>query len=345
MSEFNTDDIRSAVAAGILDEAKAASLIAHAQTRHDYRTGMQVDEEPFEFFKGFSEIFVAIGISLLGAGIVGLSAIAGGFMAGGIFGMITAFAFANYFTLKRRMSLPSIILAIGFAISSSMVMGTVFEERLMTISLGNLFFLAIYFRVFKVPFTVFLMGLNGFFLLLSAFGAENSFSIFSSFTSLDLLNSGTFAWVSLLFGVVMMIVGLYFDMKDPHRLGRYAQSGFWAHVLAAPAIVNTCASTVFNMEGATGYLLTAFVLLIVTLFALIIDRRSFLTAGLGYFIAILAWAMTEAFGDEASGFLIIFVVGAFFTLIGTFWTQIRTRVMTALPAFPGKSKLPPYGAV
>ena len=31
------------------------------------------------------------------------------------------------------------------------------------------------------------------------------------------------------------------------------------------------------------------------------------------------------------------------TAIGTWWVQLRAKVMQLLPDFPGKSRLPPYG--
>jgi hypothetical protein len=30
--------------------------------------------------------------------------------------------------------------------------------------------------------------------------------------------------------------------------------------------------------------------------------------------------------------------------MGTWWVQLRARVMAILPDFPGKSRLPPYGS-
>jgi hypothetical protein len=49
-AKLSTDDMRSAVQAGIVTEAQAATLIAHAQARMGYRNAMLADEEPFEFF-------------------------------------------------------------------------------------------------------------------------------------------------------------------------------------------------------------------------------------------------------------------------------------------------------
>ena len=71
-AKLSTDDMRSAVQAGIVTEAQAATLIAHAQARMGYRNAMLADEEPFEFFKGFAEIFVTIGLGLLTGALSGL---------------------------------------------------------------------------------------------------------------------------------------------------------------------------------------------------------------------------------------------------------------------------------
>ena len=37
-------------------------------------------------------------------------------------------------------------------------------------------------------------------------------------------------------------------------------------------------------------------------------------------------------------------VGSGSGFAGDLWDRLRARLMTALPDFPGKSKLPPYGA-
>ena len=73
-----------------------------------------------------------------------------------------------------------------------------------------------------------------------------------------------------------------------------------------------------------------------SLFAIIIDRRSFLVAGIGYVVAI---AITVAEGDA---FVIILILGAGLVLLGAKWEAIRCFLMTRLPNFPGKTRLPPY---
>ena len=73
-----SDDLRAGVQAGILTEAQAASLAVLIQSRAGQRAAMPAEDEPFEFFKGFSEIFISIGLIILLSGVLSLIAWAGG---------------------------------------------------------------------------------------------------------------------------------------------------------------------------------------------------------------------------------------------------------------------------
>jgi hypothetical protein len=147
---------------------------------------------------------------------------------------------------------------------------------------------------------------------------------------------GPFAVLTFALGLVGLVIAMRFDMSDPHRVTRRAASGFWLHVIAAPAIVNTVALTLFDADTALSQLLlTAFVALM-AVFAVVIDRRSFLVSGVGYVVAL---AVTVA---EGQAFFIILMLGAGLVLLGAQWEVMRRAIMRALPAFPGKTRLPPY---
>jgi ABC-type uncharacterized transport system permease subunit len=127
-----------------------------------------------------------------------------------------------------------------------------------------------------------------------------------------------------------------FDLSDPHRVTRRAASGFWLHVIAAPAIVNTVALTLFDAGTLTAQLTLAAFLALMAVFAVVIDRRSFLVSGVGYVVAL---AITVA---EGQAFFVILMLGAGLVLLGAQWEGLRRAVMRALPRFPGKDRLPPY---
>jgi hypothetical protein len=350
--QFTTDDIRSAVATGILTEAQAASIMALSAARAGQRDALSEDDEPFEFFRGFAEIFVSVGLLLLIVGILALTRVYGGFLTPAIAAFI-CWTFARYFTLKRRMALPSIVLVSGFALgaalSIALVMGHLIpdwqSERL---SLAAYFVLvlgalALWYRTFRVPFTMFMAGLTamGLIFVLTdsmrplADGIDSWSSVF------DLRQGSGMALGTLIFGFVALIAGLIFDMRDPYRISRWSACGFWLHILAAPALVNTVALTAYNSGDLSGKVLLAATLIAVALLALIIDRRSFLTAGVVYLGILVAWVLRSG-GDPAPMAFVLLVLGAILTVMGTFWTQMRGYIMRFLPNFPGKGRLPPY---
>jgi hypothetical protein len=350
--EVTRDDLRASVAAGHISEAQAASILALAQSRAGQRIA---EDEPFELFKGFAEIFVSVGLMILIGGVGGLAAL---FSFPSIMMLIIAAAawgLARYFTLKRRMMLPSIVLVITYALALiGIVMQVLIEllpsdihvtipALLMLLGVGG--GLILWYRQFRVPFTMFLLGLVGLGVALVITGHIGGIEGFvQRGMQLDLRSGASTSIGTLLFGIGALIGGLWFDMRDPHRLGLTSASGFWLHLLAAPALVNTVALTFYNMGPGLGYGLLALALLLVSALALIIDRRSFLTAGIGYLIFLIGYAVSDA-SDPRSWVNVLLITGLFLTLLGTFWTDLRARLMRALPDFPLKDRLPPYSAV
>lgn len=342
------DDLRAGVEAGILTEAQAASLKALAEKRAGYRQSMPAEDEPFELFRGFSEIFVTIGLSILLFAAFGLLALMGG-APSLLVGVPLCAGLAQYFTLRRRMVLPSILLTAAFALSVGTAASGVIPWQLDGGSSGRLLLalivtagaLLLWFRYFRVPFTMFLVGLCGLGAILVATRTLVPGARWSGAESLDLTNGSGMGLAMLAFGLLALAGGIWFDMRDPHRLGRQSASGFWLHVLAAPALVNTLAMTFFRMGPGAGYLALTVVLVLATLLAVVIDRRSFLTAGLGYMIFLVVYVFGSS--DLPMSWLgTLLLIGVALTAIGAGWTQLRGRVMQALPAFPGKDRLPPW---
>lgn len=351
------EDLRAAVAAGILTEAQAASVTALANDRLGKRTAMPAEDEPFEFFRGFSEIFVSIGLIILLSGITSMLAWFGGFALLALLPLISAVIcwwWANYFTLRRRMNLPSMVLASAFGggiyLSAITLLGqanislrgTVVASFLLA-ALG----MAAWYRRFRLPFSAFILGL---FALGAIYTLTASVDALGGFISgsrngmagfFDLRESPQFAFATLAFGIACFVVGMWFDTRDPHRLGRHAATAFWLHLLAAPALVNTVALTLYNTGGTAGIGLLVVALVIITLLALIIDRRSFLTAAIAYIALVIAWVMGDS-GDFGSWTFILIALGGLITAIGTWWVPLRAALMRGLPDFPGKSSLPPF---
>jgi hypothetical protein len=359
MNEFEPADLRAAVAAGILTEAQAASVTAIANDRAGKRAAMPAEDEPFEFFRGFSEIFVSIGLIILLSGIALMLAWFGGFAMLSLLPLICAgicWWWAGYFTLKRRMNLPSMVLATAFGggiyLSAITILGQA-NVPLRTTVVGAFVLaavgMAVWYRRFRLPFSAFVLGL---FALGAIYTLTASVDALGGFVSgsrngleglFDLRESPQFAFATLGFGIACFLAGMWFDTRDPYRLGRHAATAFWLHLLAAPALVNTVALTLYNTGGTTGIGLLVMALAVITVLALVIDRRSFLTAAIAYIALVIAWIVGDG-GNFGTWTFILIALGGIVTAIGTWWVQLRAAVMRVLPDFPGKSRLPPYAS-
>lgn len=353
------EDLRSAVQAGVLSEAQAASLAALAADRAGRRAAMPAEDEPFEFFRGFSEIFVSVGLAILLAGVAALVTWMSGMAMLILVPAVTAAVswwWADYFTLKRRMNLPSMLLATAFATGvwvSLMVMLT--QSRLpdqtavVAVAVLTMVALAAWYAQFRLPFTMFLFGLTG---LAAVYGLTGNvgqilgLGLTFGRGIFDLRANSAFSLATLAFGAAAFAGAMWFDTRDPYRLGRHGATGFWLHMLAAPALVNTVALTLYNIGGSIGMTLTAGALALIAALALVIDRRSFLTAGIVYVGLVIAWVIR---GGGEAGFgnwvAILLILGALITALGTWWVPLRNGLMRGLPDFPGKSRLPPYASL
>ena len=363
MAEFATEDLRAAVAAGVLSEAQAAGVAAMAASRRGLRDHLAEEDEPFEFFRGFAEIFITVGLCLLFAGIGGLARLAAlfgvsVFVATSAVGAVLAWVFAEYFTRRRRMSLPSIALAAIFALNVAalavkldvlVVRGHV-DMPLgggdgLVVATTGLVAMLVYFRRFRLPFATFVIGIFGAMMVFSISalidpqifgGARRPAEMFFDFRT-----SPSAALATLVFGLCAFVAAMGFDLRDPHRVSRYSASAFWLHLLAAPALVNTVAFTLYRFGGTAGYVATALALAGVAVLALVIDRRSFLTAGLIYLGLLIGLALRSA-GPGWSYVWTLLLLGAIVTMLGTWWVQIRSALLRALPGSGWKSRLPPY---
>jgi hypothetical protein len=348
---LDKDDIRAAVASNILTEPQAASLMALADRRRGTRENMDGLDEPFELFRGFNEVFIVIGLVILYSGWMGLTGISlllsdnenGSTLVYGVISVIVTYVLTRYFTVKRRMVAPSIMLVVlmmlsGLQIGASLanLMGFSGASMLACAVTLSTLLLAAYYFMFRIPVTVFFIAL-GVFVVTGALVVQGGVNTPSPSDFFMLTNNGPYAYITIILGLIGLAIALRFDMSDPHRVTRRASSGFWLHVIAAPAIVNTVALTLLEGGGIASQIILLGFLAMMAVFAMIIDRRSFLVAGIGYIVAL---AITILDGNAA---IVILILGLGLVFLGAKWEGLRARIMDALPSFPGKDKLPPWG--
>ncbi len=348
------DDIKAAVAAGILNEAQAASLTRLSNTRNQAILDTSASDEPFELFRGFNEVFIVVGIIILATGWSGLvgssftseiSNVQQGAARYGLIGAAILWGLSEYFIRRRRMVAPAIVLSVYFAGNAAVAFTAYFAQPFMVAqedfsSLPLPFALAtvclaLFWWRFRVPFAMAMLAV-GFFGVALLIAATQSGTP-ESLADLFLLSAGgPFAWITLALGVIVFAVAMAFDMSDPHRVTLRASNGFWLHVVAAPALVNTIALTMLARQSAVANASLVAVLCLFALVAIIIDRRSFLLAAIGYSVAM---AMTLVEPDQIA--LIILILGVGLLVLGAFWDRIRAALLTAFGPVLPLGRLPP----
>ena len=348
---MDRDDLRAAVGAGIVTEGQAASLTSLADSRRGARTDLAGGDEPFELFKGFNEVFIVVGLLILAmgwAGVVGVAYAAEitnpqqAAMLYGSIGALIIWAMSEYFIRRRRMVGPAIALSILFTGNAAIGLTAYFAQPFMVAqqdyaSLPLPFILGtaaigVFWYRFRVPFAMAMIAVG--FFIVAILMAATSQGTPQDPSDLFLLSAGgPFAWITLVLGLLVFAVAMAFDMSDPHRVTRRSANGFWLHVVAAPTLVNTLALTLLDRDAHWALL---GVMLIFALVAIVIDRRSFLIAAIGYIVALAS----TVFDGETTA-LTVLILGIILLLLGAFWEKFRARLLRLMPRFVPLHRLPP----
>jgi MFS family permease len=348
---YSQQDLDDAVAAGVISAANADALRTHIE-RH--RSTAIQDEEQFRLITGFNDIFVSIAAAILlfavgfigqwigrATGVIvdvnGPSPLAPLAVAG------TAWALALFFTGKRRMALPSILLLLAFVLG---VFGTVAFAIAFAIGPDSLndnnlisgIIVAVsaavsaaaawlHWRRFHVPITV-------------AAGAASVAAIVVGLVmavlgpnARDVQNA--ILGLVLVLGIGVFLFAMWWDASDRARLTRRSDVAFWLHLLAAPMIVHPVFTLLGLNSGHAGLAGGAIaVLLYVALgvTALAIDRRALLVSALAYVLYALNELFRQFGAVELNVALAALVIGSALLLLSAYWHQARRLVVLRLPS-------------
>lgn len=349
---YSQEDLNSAVESGAISAAAAASLRGHVAAQ---RGAVTADAEHFRLITGFNDIFViiAVVIMLMAMGAIGdaiwsnangPSPVSGVLVAG------AAWMLAEFFTRKRRMALPSIVLLLAFV-------GGVFAGLLgLTVALigepaGNNETLVVlmaagaalltagaawlHWRRFMVPITIAAgtAAIAGtvIALILAAIGPDS--------------DSANGVVLSLVFvaGLAIFAFAMHWDISDPKRETRRSDVAFWLHLLAAPMIAHPIFAQIGVTEGdniGVGAALAVLAIYVVfALVALTVDRRALLVSALAYVLIALTFLFDRFGAVELNFALTALVIGSALLTLSALWTAIRRAVVTALPG-EMQAKLP-----
>jgi hypothetical protein len=316
-----------------------------------------VDEEHFRLLTGFNDIFVGIAavILLVAVGWIGYYVpphvdVDGPTPFMGLFVAATAWGLAEFFTRRRRMALPSIILLLAFVggviATSGFAMITAigteyFEDNGSAITLVLSASAAIgaaaawiHWRRFRVPITI-------------AAGAAAAVALVLGLIASVLIGDGQnigreqgeriqsiLEGVALLLGIGTFLLAMWWDGSDPRRETRRSDVAFWLHLLAAPLIFHPIFSLLGLTEGTASTLDGIAVILlyvVLGLVALAIDRRALLVSALAYVLYALN-SLFETYGVvELNVALTALIIGSALLLLSAFWTNVRRAVVRPLP--------------
>lgn len=349
---YSQSELNEAVAAGAIPPTAADAL---RQFVEGQRAMPSVDEEQFRLVTSFNDIFVSLAAIILLVAVSWIGSATGnavGFALfesdmsplGAIFVAAASWGLAMFFTAKRRMALPSILLLLSFvgAIFAAsltiiaMVVGEAgFENRPVmfgiTLAIGGAIATAgafLHWRRFHVPITI-----------AAGAGAAVALAIgllvilLAQVDQLERMNSIILTFV-LLLGTAVFLFAMRWDSSDPARITRRSDVAFWLHLLAAPMIVHP----VFALLGLTqGDASIGEGLVVVALYvgiavaALAIDRRALLVSALAYVLYALNELFKQVGAVELNVALTALVIGSALLLLSAFWHQARRLVVGRLP--------------
>jgi hypothetical protein len=353
---YSQQELDDAVASGVITAEAADALRAHVELQ---RSTVIPDEEQFRLLTGFNDIFVSIAAAILlfAVGWIGQSIgqSAGLFITdNGETGpsflaplavAATAWPLALFFTGKRRMALPSILLLLAFVggvlLSSGFLLVQIIgpdrfneQNQLLGATVGGVSAAIaaaaawLHWRRFHVPITI-------------AAGAAAVAGLFLA-VMIAIVQPGDgesaknliLAFV-LLLGIGVFLFAMWWDSSDRSRITRRSDVAFWLHLLAAPMI----AHPIFSLLGLnSGSVSTGEGLIVVGLYvlfgltALAVDRRALLVSALAYVL----YALTELFKQfgavELNVALTALIIGSALLLLSAYWHQARRLIVTRLPS-------------
>ena len=348
---YSQNDLDEAVAAGAVSVEQANALRSFVEQQ---RAMPAVDEEQFRLITGFNDIFVSIAAAILlfAVGFIGQNIgeslglivdVDGPSPIAPLFVGATAWGLALFFTAKRRMALPSILLLLAFVISVfaavgfSLVLGiggeppaeqeALYAGIIASVSGATAAAAAwLHWKRFKVPITIAAGALAASAIALGL--------LIALLGNLDGANRDILLGFVLLLGIGVFLFAMRWDSSDPARVTRRSDVAFWLHLLAAPMIVHPIFTLLgLNDNSATiGEGFVVIVLYVVMgLAALAIDRRALLVSALAYVLYALNELFRQFGAVELNVALTALVIGSALLMLSAFWHQARGMVVRPLP--------------
>jgi hypothetical protein len=333
---YSENDLSQAVDAGVLQRTQVDAFRNFVAAQ---RAVPAVDEEHFRLVTGFNDIFVGIAavIALVAAGAIG----------GGLLTAAVAWGLAEFFTRKRRMAFPSIILLLAFvggvplgllgALGGISYAGWLpdIESPLMVGSIGvavaviTAIATYLHWKRFQVPITVAA--------LTASIAAIPMIVVTAYVGSLELERpENILLAIVLIAGLAVFAFAMWWDLQDRDRQTRKSDVAFWLHLLAAPLIAHPLfaflGATTGEVIGVGSIIAILGVYLLFALVALAVDRRALLVSALAYVLFALGSLFRTFGGIEEPVAITALIIGSALLMLSAFWGALRGKVVGILPA-------------
>ena len=336
-TSFTEQDLQDAVRDGAVPESAVDAFRSYMASR-----STRADEEEFHLFRGFNDVFVALASVLLFTGITWFTADLG-VAATCLLLMAVAAALSEYFTLRKRLALSSIVYVLAFSIAAAVVIfRAVWPDDRIVLSqqitdglpgitkAGILSALAcgaaaaaLFWWRYRVPIAV-AVGV--------AFLGAMLYSAWMLFSPFDNPFVGA-NMVLFVLGIGAFCFAMYWDVRDPDRASLSSDTAFWLHLLAAPAIAHPIFFSVQSGRLPADWLeATAVVVcyLCLACVAVIVNRRAIMVAATAYLIGAVAWYFKELSSFHSVAIALV-LIGCLFLALAVWWAAIRAAVVRYVP--------------
>ena len=330
---YSDADLTDAVANGAITAEAADALRTFVARR---QATSPADEEQFRLLTGFNDIFVSIATVLLLTSAWWLAEAVAPILGAATLAILS-WALAEYFTRRRRMALPSILLLASFTFGVFSV-GLGLAARFIPHGMGpnaNTWPIVVgaavailatmaHWRRFHVPITI----------------AAGAIATVGAAIAVLLgiwpnLERGTMAAV-LICGIGVFALAMWWDMSDRARTTRRSDVAFWLHLSAAPLIVHPAFQLLGLLDNEGTDLGRAAVAVgvygVLAVVALVVDRRALLVSALFYVLYAISALLKAAGVLSFSLALTALVAGSALLLLSAFWHPTRRAVLSILPA-------------
>lgn len=329
--------LEEAIAKGIVsqEQAKSLRILEHDRATQEIMFPDQADDKKPHFIRGFQNILMTLGLfSFIGA-LGFLAFVDGPFSLMGIV-LTIIWLLGEFFTRHRRMVLVSTVLA-GLFASGVFVAAEIFLEtygfynensgrferpdQYIWAALATLLLTGLHYLRFRVLISL-AIGMAALIGMMMA-------ALYETAPDFAVANAKAVLFAA---GCLTFALALGLDLSDLARVTSRAGKAFWLYGLAITIILYSVISPFWDkMEnltmGESGLILSIFVVLTVT--AMILDRRIILASGCIYASVVLV----KQRGVENGVFLaFLLALGALILLLSAGWQPMRTALLKLLPA-------------